>query len=94
MKQKDNDALVNKQIEATVKEWLYLERIDHLAIVGKRYLCKFATLHMIFFQSNYRVGLEFQESQPRTGRATVDIPWQIPGESVTEQAGIILLAFR
>ena len=39
-------------------------------------------------------GVEFAKSRHRSDRALVDSPWQLPGEFVVDQKGVIRLAYR
>ena len=47
-----------------------------------------------YLQIDYKTGAELQESRQGTDGALVDSPWQLPGEFVVDQSGIIRLAHR
>lgn len=47
-----------------------------------------------FLQRNFYAGVELQKSRHGTERATVDNPWQLPGEFVVDQLGVVRLAYR
>ena len=47
-----------------------------------------------FLQCNFDAGADLQKSRHGTERATVDNPWQLPGEFVVDELGIIRLAYR
>ena len=47
-----------------------------------------------FLQCNYEAGVKLQQSRRGTERATVDNPWQLPGEFVVDRSGVIRLAYR
>ena len=47
-----------------------------------------------FLQCDYEAGVKLQQSRRGTERATVDSPWQLPGEFVVDRAGTIRLAYR
>jgi len=47
-----------------------------------------------FLQCDLSSGRKLQESRHATERATVDSPWQLPGEFVVDKNGIIRLAYR
>ena len=47
-----------------------------------------------FLQCSYDAGVKLQKSRHGTERATVDSPWQLPGEFVVDTAGTIRLAYR
>jgi peroxiredoxin len=45
-------------------------------------------------QRNFDAGVNLQKSRHGTQRATVDNPWQLPGEFVVDESGVIRLAYR
>jgi len=47
-----------------------------------------------FLFGDYEAGVELLKSRSGTDRALVDSPWQLPGEMVIDQQGIIQLAYR
>ena len=47
-----------------------------------------------FLNHDPDTGVQFQQSRQGTMRATVDSPWQLPGEFVIDKNGIIRLAYR
>jgi peroxiredoxin len=47
-----------------------------------------------FLQCNFDAGANLQKSRHGTERAAVDSPWQLPGEFVVDQTGMIRLAYR
>ena len=47
-----------------------------------------------YLQIDYKTGAKLQESRQGTDGALVDSPWQLPGEFVVDQSGIIRLAHR
>ena len=47
-----------------------------------------------FLQCDLDAGERLQNSRRGTDRATVDSPWQLPGEFVVDKTGIIRLAYR
>lgn len=47
-----------------------------------------------FLQCDFQAGVSLQKSRRGTERATVDDPWQLPGEFVVDKSGIIRLAYR
>jgi len=47
-----------------------------------------------FLRCDYAVAAQLQQSRHGTERATVDSPWQLPGEFVIDQQGVIRLAYR
>jgi peroxiredoxin len=47
-----------------------------------------------FLRVEYDAGVELQRARHGTERATVDNPWQLPGEFVVDRNGIIRLAYR
>jgi len=47
-----------------------------------------------FLQCDFEAGLKLQKSRTGTERATVDNPWQLPGEFVVDSRGIVRLAYR
>lgn len=47
-----------------------------------------------FLQCDINAGANLQKSRRGTERATVDSPWQLPGEFVVDKKGIIRLAYR
>jgi len=47
-----------------------------------------------FLQCDFEAGLKLQKSRTGTERATVDSPWQLPGEFVVDSKGIVQLAYR
>ena len=47
-----------------------------------------------YLRIDYETGAELQQSRQGTEGALVDSPWQLPGEFVVDQSGIIRLAHR
>jgi peroxiredoxin len=47
-----------------------------------------------FLQCDLEAGISLQKSRHGTERAAVDSPWQLPGEFVIDQSGVIRLAYR
>ncbi len=47
-----------------------------------------------FLQCDLGAGRNLQESRHGTERATVDSPWQLPGEFVVDENGVIRLTYR
>ena len=47
-----------------------------------------------FLKRNFNAGANLQNSRRGTIRATVDNPWQLPGEFVVDKTGSIRLAYR
>jgi hypothetical protein len=47
-----------------------------------------------FLQCDINAGANLQKSRHGTERATVDSPWQLPGEFVVDKTGAIRLAYR
>jgi peroxiredoxin len=47
-----------------------------------------------FLQCDINAGVNLQNSRHGTERATVDSPWQLPGEFVVDKTGMIRLAYR
>lgn len=47
-----------------------------------------------YLKCDLEAGRQLQESRHGTERATVDSPWQLPGEFVVDKNGIIRLAYR
>ena len=47
-----------------------------------------------FLQCKFEAGVALQNSRHGTPRATVDSPWQLPGEFVVDKTGVIRLAYR
>lgn len=47
-----------------------------------------------FLFCDYEAGVKLAESRTSTARALVDNPWQLPGEFVIDQKGIVQLAYR
>jgi len=45
-------------------------------------------------QCDLETGISLQNSRQGTERATVDNPWQLPGEFVVDTSGVIQLAYR
>lgn len=45
-------------------------------------------------QSDLKAGMDLQTSRRGTPRASVDSPWQLPGEFVVDTKGVIRLAYR
>ena len=47
-----------------------------------------------YLRIDYETGAQLQQSRQGTEGALVDSPWQLPGEFVVDQSGIIRLAHR
>jgi hypothetical protein len=47
-----------------------------------------------YLHIDYEAGAQLQQSRKGTEGALVDSPWQLPGEFVIDQSGIIRLAHR
>lgn len=47
-----------------------------------------------FLHCDLEAGVGLQKSRHGTERATVDSPWQLPGEFVVDESGVIRLAYR
>ena len=47
-----------------------------------------------FLRRDYEAGLRLQQSRHGTDTAPVDSPWQLAGEFVVDQSGMIRLAYR
>lgn len=47
-----------------------------------------------FLRRDYEAGVKLAESRRGSDRAVVDSPWQLPGEFVVDQSGLIRLAYR
>jgi len=47
-----------------------------------------------YLRIDYETGAQLQQSRQGTDGALVDSPWQLPGEFVVDQSGIIRLAHR